>query len=83
MLEKHKILLKKFHGASGDATAKAFFIKRKPSVSFEVDSDGAIRVMVRQGDDELIENYDNAAQLEQARPELYEKYQNLKQAQPE
>ena len=83
VLEHHKILLKKVPGSVGDATANAFFFKHKPSVSFEVNSDGTIRVMVRQGDEELIENYDNAAQLEDARPELYEKYQNLKQAKPE
>lgn len=83
MLGHHKIILKKRLGSSGDATVKAFIFKSKPSVSFEVDPDGAIRVTIRQGDDELIENYDNSAQLEEARPELYEKYQNLEQAKPE
>jgi len=83
MLEHHKMLLKKLPGSSGDPAANAFFFRSKPSVSFEVDPDGAIRVVIRQGDGELIENYDNAAQLQQARPEIYEKYQNLKQAKPE
>lgn len=83
MMKDHKIILKKRLGSSGDATANAFFFKSKPSVTFEVDPDGSIRVMVRQGDDELIENYDNPAQLEAARPELFKKYQNLKQAKPE
>jgi hypothetical protein len=83
IMEHHKMLLKKLPGASGDPAANAFFFKSKPSVSFEVDPDGAIRVTIRQDDGELIENYDNAAQLQQARPELYQKYQNLKQAKPE
>lgn len=83
MLGHHKIILKKRLGSSGDPAANAFFFSRKSSVSFEVDSDGAIRVTTRQGGDELIENYDNPAQLEAARPELFEKYQDLKQAKPE
>ena len=82
-LKDHHALLKKVPGAYGDAAASALFFTHKPSVSFDVDPDGAIRVTIRQGEDELIENYDNAAQLEDARPELYEKYQNLKQAKPE
>jgi len=54
----------------------------KASVSFEVDPDGAIRVSIHRGDDELIENYDSAEQLKEARPDLYQRYQNLKQAGP-
>ena len=49
----------------------------KPKTTFEVAADGSIKVTVRQGDQEMIENYASADALKNARPELYKKYERL------
>jgi len=49
----------------------------KPKTTFEIAADGSIKVTVRQGDQEMIENYANADALKNARPDLYKKYERL------
>jgi len=49
----------------------------RPKTTFEVGANGQITVKVRQGDQELISQFSSEAELEQARPDLYEKYQRL------
>jgi hypothetical protein len=53
------------------------FASRRARTSFEVASDGKIRVTTRKGSEELTRTFDNAEALKQARPDLYEKYQKL------
>ena len=57
------------------------FFSRKASTSFSVDPDGEISVTTRKGDDELVETFKNAAALEDGRPDLYEKFERLQDAQ--
>ncbi|MFQ5501255.1 MAG: S1C family serine protease [Phycisphaerae bacterium] len=71
-----------FKWKSKDGPAAALLIGRAKT-SFSVDTDGTIRVTTRRGGDELVENYENADALKEARPKLYEKYQSLKDAQLE
>ncbi len=81
---KDRVNMFKFKVGDGDVDGppKAIFISRAKT-SFSVDTDGTIRVTTRRGGDELVENYENADALKEARPELYEKYQSLKDAQLE
>lgn len=51
----------------------------KPSTSFETTPDGRIRVTIRKGEDELVENYDSAEALRTAKPNLYKKYQKFQE----
>ena len=55
----------------------AIHMQKSASTRFNVDSDGGITVTVRKGDSELNLNFDSAADLQQSRPELYEKYADL------
>jgi hypothetical protein len=60
------------------AAQKGMFLKRMHTgTSFETQSNGSIKVITRDGGDELVQTYDNADALKTARPELYEKYQKL------
>lgn len=62
---------------------KAFFV-HKPKTTFEVNpDDGSIRVITRKGESELIETYDSADQLQEAKPELYDLYEDLQDVQVE
>ncbi|MFH1417913.1 MAG: PDZ domain-containing protein [Planctomycetota bacterium] len=54
-----------------------FLVHRKASISFEVESDGKIRVATRNGDEELVQAFNNVAELEALRPDLFKKYQKL------
>lgn len=48
-----------------------------PVTRFELTPDGQIKVITRQGEDELVETFNGAADLEARRPELYQKYQRF------
>ncbi len=49
----------------------------KASISFEVESDGKIRVSTRNGDEELVQVFDDVNELEKLRPDLFKKYNKL------
>ncbi|RIK67640.1 MAG: hypothetical protein DCC65_05775 [Planctomycetota bacterium] len=49
----------------------------RPLTRFELTPDGKIKVITRQGEDELTETFDSAADLEARRPDLYQKYQRF------
>ncbi len=51
--------------------------RKSASTRFNIDSDGRITVTVSKGDAELTLNFDSAADLENSRPELYEKYEDM------
>jgi len=57
------------------------WIARQPKTSFELQTDGSVRVIVRQGDQELVEQFKNVDELKNNRPELYKKYQKLQSGQ--
>jgi uncharacterized coiled-coil DUF342 family protein len=61
----------------GGALSGDFFAQQKARVSFDVATDGTIRVTTRKGSEELTEAFQNADALKKARPDLYEKYQKL------
>ncbi len=65
------------HG-HGQGQGQGLFLAR-PRTSFQTTPDGKIQVKVRDGEDELVTVYDNAAALEAARPNLYKKYQKLQE----
>jgi len=72
-LDKHKLL-----GLENlDELKKDVFILRKPRTSFEILSDGKIRVIRRRGSEELVEDFMNAEALKAKRPGLYQKYERL------
>ncbi|MHC4697400.1 MAG: S1C family serine protease [Planctomycetota bacterium] len=49
----------------------------EPRHTFEVRVDGTIEARIRKGDSELVRIYQNEADLERRRPELFKKYQDL------
>ena len=49
----------------------------KPSHTFEVRADGTIEVRISRGDSELVQLFEDEDDLEDRRPKLYEKYQDL------
>lgn len=49
----------------------------KPKHSFEVRADGTIEVRISRGDSELVQLFEDEDDLEDRRPKLYEKYQDL------
>jgi hypothetical protein len=57
----------------------AYAIGGKPRTSFETTPDGKIRVTIRKGEDELVENYNSADALRAAKPDLYKKYQKFQE----
>jgi len=54
-----------------------FELLGKPKHSFEVRSDGTIEVKIRKGDSELVQLFDNASDMENREPALYQKYSKL------
>lgn len=56
---------------------RSAFAGRKARTSFETTPDGKIRVTTRQGEDELVENFNNADELKTAKPDLYKKYERI------
>lgn len=59
------------------------WVARQPKTSFELQTDGSVRVIVRQGDQELVEQFSSVDELKNNRPELYKKYQKLQSGQKE
>jgi hypothetical protein len=53
------------------------FIHKKARTKFSVGSDGKIVVTTREGDEELVQTFDDADALKKARPDLYKKYKKL------
>lgn len=53
----------------------------KARQSFELKADGTIEVRIRKGDSELLQVFDNEADLESRDPTLFEKYRSLMDAQ--
>jgi hypothetical protein len=61
----------------GETLRGDFFAQQKARTSFDVATDGTIRVTTRKGNEELTQAFQNADALKKARPDLYEKYQKL------
>jgi len=67
---------------SGGKGGAAWSIARQPKTSFELQTDGSVRVTVRQGDQELVEKFTSVDEMKNSRPELYKKYQKLQNKPP-
>lgn len=75
--------VEKFHnllGAHGQGFGGFSFNVGKPSHRFEVNADGSIEVSIRKGDSEMTQSFRNEADMANRRPDLYEKYQDVKAA---
>ncbi|MBN2562160.1 MAG: PDZ domain-containing protein [Phycisphaerae bacterium] len=59
-------------GASEDV-----FVRGKPRTSFQILSDGGIRVTRSRGGEELVESFKSAEELKAKRPDLYMKFERL------
>jgi hypothetical protein len=70
------------HGAKGLGGAFTFHTG-KPTHRFDVGADGSIEVSIRKGDTELAQSFRNEADMAKRRPDLYEKYQDVKAADEE
>ena len=60
--------------APGEDGRRRLMIRHKVGTSFEVEADGSIRVVTRSGDSEIVERFQSVEQMKNDRPELYEKY---------
>lgn len=70
--------------AQGKGMGHAFaFQAGKPKHRFEVNADGSIEVSIRKGDSEMTQSFKNEADLAKRRPDLYEKYEDIKAADEE
>jgi hypothetical protein len=58
-------------------TLQEFFLHRQPRTSFEILSDGKVRVTQRRGDEASVETFNSVKDLEAKRPDLHEKFQKL------
>lgn len=67
-------MLKGLHGPGGHGFS---FQVGKPKHTFEARADGTIEVRIRKGDSELVQLFNNAADLAARNPELSKKYQEL------
>ncbi len=77
-IEKLHQLRPLFEGGHG---AHAFrFDRGKPRQSFEVRPDGTIEVKIRKGDTEVVQLFTNEADLADRKPDLFEKYRNVMDA---
>jgi len=77
-LHEHLVQLKEAFGE--DALPELFrdhSWHAKPRQSFEVRPDGTIEARLRKGDSELVRTFDDEYDLQQRRPDLYEKYLEL------
>lgn len=63
--------------ALGGKGGAAWSIARQPRTSFELQTDGSVRVTVRDGEQELVEKFTSVDEMKNIRPELYKKYQKL------
>lgn len=66
----------KTDGDDDDAPRDTAFFGR-PRTTFEVADDGKIRVITRQGNQEMIQSFGSAAAMKKARPDLHRKYEKL------
>jgi gas vesicle protein len=55
----------------------------RPDVRFDVDADGRIKVITRDGDQELVRTFKNADELREKKPKLYERYRRLHEEESE
>ncbi len=69
-------------GGKGLGTAFTF-TTGKPTHRFEVNADGSIEVSIRKGDSEVTQSFKSEADMSKRRPDLYEKYQDVKAADEE
>lgn len=53
------------------------WMARQPRTSFELQTDGSIRVIIRDGEQELVEHFKSVDEMKNSRPELHKKYQKL------
>lgn len=63
--------------ALGGKGGAGWLMARQPKTSFELQTDGSVRVTVRDGEQELVEQYRSVDEMKNSRPELYKKYQKL------
>jgi hypothetical protein len=80
--------VEKFHGMFNAQGGKGFgnaftFTTGKPTHRFDVNADGSIEVSIRKGDSEMAQSFRNEADMAKRRPDLYEKYQDVKAADEE
>jgi len=66
--------------AAGVGLGSDYLFIGKPATRFETDESGAIKVITRGGDAELVQTFTGPEVLRAARPELYEKYERLQSA---
>ncbi len=64
--------------APGEDGRRRIMIRQKVGTSFEVEADGSIRVVTRSGDAEIVERFQNIEQMKTSRPELFEKYEAVR-----
>jgi len=55
----------------------------RPDIRITVDEDGRIKIVTRDGDQELVQTFKNADDLKAQRPKLYERYRKLYEANPD
>lgn len=70
-LHEHLMELKDLHGNA--------FVFGKPQTRFEIEPNGMVKVTTRNGEDELVERFNNVAEMQTSRPDLYEKYQQFQE----
>lgn len=71
-------------GAQGKGMGHAFaFQMGKPKHRFEVNANGSIEVSIRKGDSEMTQSFASEADMAKRRPDLYEKYEDVKAADEE
>lgn len=64
-------------GRPPPALEEEILFEVKPRTSFEMLSDGRIRVIQRQGDTEAAQTFDSLAAMKAQRPDLHQKYEKL------
>ncbi len=67
-------------GLHGAPRIRAFGHMGKPKHNFEVREDGTIEVMIRRGDSELVQLFEDEDDLARRKPKLFEKYERLMSA---
>ncbi len=70
-LHEHLMELKDLHGNA--------FVFGKPQTRFEIEPNGMVKVTTRNGEDELVERFNNVAEMQTSRADLYEKYQQFQE----
>lgn len=72
-----RIQLRAAPGAAGAPAASAP-VERKATTSFEVQDDGSVRVTTRVDGTELVEKFGSVEQMKNDRPDLFERYQAVR-----